>query len=96
MIKMIKYILTKVKHIYKNYDEASKQKAVDVLEYELSELENIYALIVLGAFIGLPSPPMQITLDLLPDMEMHLIQMFNKVDSAESPLSELFSHFDIG
>ena len=96
MIKIFDKILIKLKGIYKNYDEASRQKAVDVLEYELSEMENIFGLIVLGAFIGLPSPPMQITLDLLPEMERHLIQMLNKVDTAESPISELFSHFDIG
>lgn len=77
------------------FDVASKNKAVNILEFELGELENIFALLVLGAFIGFPSPPMQITLDLLPEMEKHFILMLNKVDTAESPISELLSTFDV-
>jgi hypothetical protein len=77
------------------FDVASKSKAVNILEFELGELENIFALLVLGAFIGFPSPPMQITLDLLPEMEKHFIMMLNKVDTAESPISELLSAFDV-
>lgn len=77
------------------FDVASKSKAVNILEFELGELENIFALLVLGAFIGFPSPPMQITLDLLPEMEKHFIMMLNKVDTAESPISELLSEFDV-
>ncbi len=96
MIKILNIIFNKLKSFYRNYEDSSKQKAVDVLEYELGEMENIFGLIILGAFIGLPAPPVQITLDLLPDMERHLIQMLNKVDTAESPFSELFSHLDIG
>lgn len=77
------------------FDVASKSKAVNILEFELGELENIFALLVLGTFIGFPSPPMQITLDLLPEMEKHFIMMLNKVDTAESPISELLSAFDV-
>lgn len=95
-INLINKILEKIKSGWEYYDKAAKEKAVDVLDYELSELENIFGLILLGAFIGLPSPPMQITLDLLPEMEKHFVQMLNKVDTAESPLSDLVSIFDVG
>ena len=80
---------------FKQFDEVSKNKAIDVMEFELGEMENIFALLVLGSFVGFPSPPMQITLDLLPEMENHLITMLNKVATAESPLSELLSVFDV-
>lgn len=95
-LKILDLIIKKIKNGWELYDKAAKEKAVDVLDYELSELENIFGLILLGAFIGLPSPPMQITLDLLPEMEKHFVQMLNKVDTAESPLSDLVSIFDVG
>jgi len=95
-VKPFENIWKKIKSAFAYYDTAAKEKAVDTLEYELSELENIFGLLVLGSFVGFPSPPMQITLDLMPELEMHLIRMINKVDTAESPVSDLFSVFDIG
>lgn len=77
------------------YKEAAAATAVETLEAELSEMENIFGLLVLGSFIGFPSPPMQITLDLLPEMEKHFVLMLNKVDTAQSPISDLFSTFDV-
>ena len=77
------------------YDSMAKSTMVDKIEYELGEMENMFGLIVLGSFIGLPSPPMNLTLDLLPEMEKHFLLMLNKVDTAESPLSDLLSAFDV-
>ena len=79
-------------HLYK---EAAQETAVETLEMELGEMENIFGLLVLGSFIGFPSPPMQITLDLLPKMEQHFLLMLNKVDMAQSPISDLLSTFDV-
>ncbi|NOX16769.1 MAG: hypothetical protein GXO87_00600 [Chlorobi bacterium] len=94
-----KNFLSKVKGKIKNgwnaYGEATRNMAVETLEYEYGEMENIFGLLVLGAFVGFPSPPMQITLDLLPEMEKHFRIMLNKVDVAESPLSDLLSAFDV-
>jgi hypothetical protein len=71
-------------------------QAVEVIEWEYEELQHIFGLLVLGSFVGLPSPPLQITLDLIPDMEKELHLMLEKVDTASSPLSELFSLLNIG
>ncbi len=93
--KLIKKIAIKIKDGWNLYSAAAQDMAVDSLEYEYGELENIFGLLVLGSFIGFPSPPMQITLDLLPEMEKHFRIMLNKVDTAESPLSDLLSAFDV-
>ena len=66
-------------------------KAVETIEYEVGELDNIFAILVLGAFIGIPSPPFQITLELLPEMEKELEVMLEKVSTAHDPLGDLFS-----
>jgi len=66
-------------------------KAVETIEYEVGELDNIFAILVLGAFVGIPSPPFQITLELLPEMEKELEVMLEKVSTAHDPLGDLFS-----
>jgi hypothetical protein len=77
-------------------DRIGRSKAVEVIEGEVEEMENIFGLLVLGSFVGMPSPPMQISLDLMPYMEKELILMLEKVDTASEPISQLFSIFNIG
>ena len=93
--KLLGKLFRKMAAGWDHYKEASRETAVEALEAELSEMENIFGLLVLGSFIGFPSPPMQITLDLLPEMEQHFMLMLNKVDTAQSPISDLLSTFDI-
>ena len=95
MAALLHKFIEGLKRNWKLYDEATRQTAVESIEFELGEMENIFGLLVLGSFIGLPAPPMQITLDLLPEMEDHFVLMLNKVDMANEPISNLFSVFDI-
>ena len=92
----IQKILKRLAEKKKLIDEISREKAVSTIENELAEIEHAFAILVLGAFVGLPSPPMQITLDLLPDMEKELMLLFRKTETANEPLSTLFSIFDVG
>jgi len=82
--------------IWQVADEIARSKAVGTIEAELEELEYIFAVLVQGTFIGMPSPPVQICMDLLPLMEKDLILLLERVDTANEPLSRLFSVFDIG
>ncbi len=95
MKKFTDKIKDKLQKGWNYYDSMAKSTMVEKIEYELGEMENMFGLIVLGSFIGLPSPPMNLTLDLLPEMEEHFILMLNKVDTAESPMSDLLSTFDV-
>jgi hypothetical protein len=85
-----------LKEVWQAFDKAAKAKSTDVLEYEVAELQNVFALVVVGSFVGLPSPPMQITLDLLPYMDEELVILMNKISTANSPISDLVSIFDVG
>ncbi len=76
-------------------DQVARAEASQKLEWEVREMENIFALLTLGAFTGLPSPPMQLTLELLPLMERELLLMLEKVDTASDPLAELFSTLNV-
>ncbi len=92
----IAWLKRQVREIFEVSDRVARGKAVETLETELEELENVFSLLVLGSFVGLPSPPMQISLDLMPHMEKELIKMTEQVDTAVTPISRLFSTFDIG
>jgi len=76
-------------------DGVMRSKAVETIEYEVGELDNIFAILVLGAFIGIPSPPIHITMELLPEMENEFKIMLEKVSTAHDPLGDLFSVLDI-
>jgi len=96
MKTLMKRIRDKVAAFLKSTDQVARSNAVETIEYEVEELENIFGVLVLGSYVGMPSPPMQISLDLMPFMEKELILMMEKVDTATQPLSQLFSAFDIG
>lgn len=91
----IQEILKRFTEKGKLIDEIAREKASGTIEYELVEMKHVFAILVLGAFVGLPSPPMQITLDLLPDMEKELVLLLRKTETANEPLSTLFSIFDV-
>ncbi len=76
---------------WKIADQVARGKAVDTIEYEVTELENIFGILVLGTFIGIPSPPIHITMELMPDMEKEFRLILEKVQTAHDPLGELFS-----
>lgn len=92
---MIRTLLQRLRRIYRIADAVQRSRACDTLEHELEEIENIFALLVLGAFVGIPSPPVQITMELMPAMEHEFATMLDKVCTAHDPLGELFSVFDI-
>jgi hypothetical protein len=73
----------------------TRHQATGIVEWEKSELENIFSLLVLGSFIGIPASPTQISLELLPYMEKELIQMGHKVQTATGPISDLFSNLNV-
>ncbi len=88
-------IIDKIKKFFKEIDHIQRENVLEIVEWEEKEVENIFALIVLGIFIGYPSPPIQISLDLLPYMEDEMNLMLEKVSTAHDPLGELFSLLDI-
>ena len=96
MNTIIKSIRDRIISIWKIFDEVARGKAVGTIESELEEMEHIFGILVLGSFIGIPAPPMHISLDLMPLMEKELILMMEKVDTANEPIARLFSVFDIG
>jgi len=95
MMPLLNTLKDKIVSAFDVADEVMRSKAVETIEYEVGELDNIFAILVLGAFIGIPSPPIHITMALLPEMENELEIMLEKVSTAHDPLGDLFSVLDI-
>ena len=91
MLTSLKWLKNRIVGFWKIADEVARYKAVETIEYELEEMDNIFGILVLGAFIGIPSPPIHITMELLPDMEKEFKLILAKVQTAHDPLGDLFS-----
>ena len=66
MINMIKKIYKSIIFFLTSIDQAHREKAVEVTEYELRELENLFVLLLMGSFIGIPSLPPLFLLNFFP------------------------------
>jgi hypothetical protein len=80
---------------WKVADAIGRSRAVDLLEVEVEEMENIFGVLVLGTFIGIPAPPVHVTMALLPDMGPEVKLLLKKITTAHDPLAELFSVLEI-
>jgi len=70
-------------------------KSIEYIGYEEREFENIFALLVLGSFIGLPSPPTTVSLRLLPHMGRELVIMASVSRRLDDMLGEMAGLFEI-
>ena len=81
--------------VWENADAVMRGKAVDTIEYEIEELDNIFGILVLGTFLGIPSPPVHVSLELLPLMAQELDLMLDRITTAHDALGDLFSVLSI-
>ncbi len=85
----------RVSDVIRIVSEIFKARGSEYIELELRELENIFALIVMGSFIGLPSPPTTVSLRLLPHMGRELLIMSSVSRRLDDMLGEMAGMFDI-
>jgi len=75
--------------------QVQREKATSMLDFELKELENIFALLLLGGFVGIPSPPSPFAIELLPYLERELVVMFARTDMSVDPIGSLVGMLEI-
>lgn len=94
-MKMLRGLKRKLEQYIHTIDRSQRETAVDLTRYELRELENIFVLLTIGSFIGLPAPPCAVSMELLPYLE-HELEILNKRASESSDaLAELMGSLDI-
>ena len=81
----------RLRRLFGMLGEVHRARAVDMLEWEEQELRQVFALLLAGHAVGLPAPPADVALSLLPDMKGEVRLLVMHLDTAQSPLSRLFS-----
>ncbi len=84
-------IKTKVRAFFQDVQIINRNKATELLEFEVLELRNIFALLLFGSFVGMPAPPVHITLQLLPLMDTEVQIMLRRINVAHDALAEVVS-----
>lgn len=86
-------------HVFKEFFQgmggALRHTSTDRLEFELRELENVFGLLVLGSFIGVPSPPSGVSLRVLPYMLREILVMNRRVRDLDDMFGEVAGMMDI-
>jgi hypothetical protein len=75
--------------------EGFKRQSTEVLEKELEEMENGFALLTLGSLVGLPILPSYTCLSLLPYLEREILVMLIKSERLDDKLAEWADLADI-
>lgn len=75
--------------------DVMRGKSLEYVEAELRELENVFALVVLGSFVGLPSPPLMVSLRLLPHMGRELLIATRVSERLDDMLGEMAGLFEV-
>ena len=92
---MISDVVQRVRRILSGFDVAHRERVTALTVTEMEELENIFALLLLGAFVGIPSPPTFLSVELLPHMERELRILCNRAKECNDMLAEMFGTLGI-
>ncbi len=82
-------ILGFFKRVLFSIDASHRDGAAALTGVEVKELENIFALLLMGSFVGLPSPPTFLAVELLPFMERELKVLGSRARDEGDMLAEM-------
>ena len=82
-------LLAAIKRILSDFDASHRDSVSALTGVEVKELENIFALLLLGSFIGLHAPPSFLAVELLPFMERELRVLNRRAQDAGDMLAEM-------
>ncbi len=92
---MLKKFINIIKQKIRTANKIARSQSTDILESEITQLESVFANLVFGNFIGIPSAPVQISFDLLSESEASIEFLINRMIIQNDPLGELASIFRI-
>jgi len=87
--------LVRLRTLLAGLDEAQRERAVDVTRFEVKELENLFVLLLLGSFTGVPAPPSFIAAELLPHLEHEIAVLQARAKASGDALAEVVGLLDI-
>ena len=79
--------------LLKGFGSGLRYQSTEYVEYELREMENIFSLLLVGSFIGIPSPPSHISIRVLPYLAREMYVMGRKAGEMDDISGEVFGLF---
>lgn len=88
--------LSPIKEAFSLFSQGLFDRSTSMLEVELKELENAFALVLLGALAGIPAPPSFLGIQLLPHLEREIKVMLCRSESLGDIFADWFDVLDFG
>lgn len=86
-------LIEKICHVLRSIvgtvGDVQRKRVTDLTAYELRELENLFALLLVGSLAGQPAPPSFIAAELLPYLEHELRALERSAVNASDALAEI-------
>ncbi|AIF69170.1 hypothetical protein PAP_03755 [Palaeococcus pacificus DY20341] len=84
-----------LKKFLKGFFGSFKARSTEYIEFEERELENVFALVLMGSFVGIPSPPTTLVMRLMPHMVREIYVMQRRATDMDDIFGEIASMFEI-
>jgi hypothetical protein len=91
----MKRLLYFLKKIFEIFDKGMREDATSFIRKQLEEEENIFALLTMSVFSGIPSPPTGIVLRILPHMSREISVMVKRSANLDDVFGETMGIFDL-
>jgi len=82
-------ILEHLRHFMQGFGQGQRDKVLSLTCMEQQELENVFALLLLGSFVGFPAPPTFLAVELLPFMEREMQVLGQRAADACAMLGQM-------
>ncbi|HAK47321.1 MAG TPA: hypothetical protein DCO79_15555 [Spirochaeta sp.] len=82
-------IVSKIKNFISGVEYVHRDQAVSHTLWEERELENIFTLLLMGSFSGIPAPPAFISAELIPLLTHELKIFNNRAENSFDTLAEM-------
>ncbi len=78
-----------LKRAWETMETVHRGKAVEALQNELTEMENMFCLLSMSGLLGFPMPIFYHSLEYLPDMQAEWQKFFHKAERADDMLASI-------
>lgn len=83
-----------IREFLRGLSQGLKENAISLIELECIEYENLFAILLVGGLVGMPSPPTTLSLRLLPLLERELKVMTSITLNLDDAFGRIAGYFE--
>jgi hypothetical protein len=88
-------ILNHLRGFLTGFRQGQRERVIGLTRMEQQELENVFALLLLGSFVGFPAPPTFLAVELLPFMEREMQVLGQRAAGADDMLGQMMGSLGV-